>query len=131
MRGVDRPAPRQHSPQDRSGVRFAGHAGAAVVRVATVVAAAGVIATTTAWPALARTAGDRSVTGPAAAGAPASGPMILGLGPMGLLWLLAGLLALVVGLVLATRRSRPTSAPTGPFRPSKPASHDRSGGAKK
>lgn len=40
----------------------------------------------------------------------ASEPMLFGLGAIGLLWLMAGLLALAVGLVLATRRIRRSGA---------------------
>lgn len=85
---------------------------------------------TAAWPAAARTTGDQPAIEPAAAGAPPAGPVIIGLGPIGLVWLLAGLLALVAGLVLATRRGRGTSGHTS-LHPSTSTSHDRSGGAQK
>jgi hypothetical protein len=67
-----------------------------------------------------------------------SDPMAFGLGLAGLLWLLAGVLALVAGLVLATRQvRRPAFGDTVsdrhamPTSRSTPTSHDRAGGAEK
>lgn len=62
---------------------------------------------------------------------PSSDSLILGLGAPSLSWLLAGVLALTVGLVLATRRPRPSgvgrAAEGSPVTPM-PNSQTRSGG---
>jgi hypothetical protein len=70
--------------------------------------------------------------------------MVLGLGAAGLFWLLAGLLALAVGLLLTTRRARrpagggATNSPAAGFTSrsesmsrSTSTSHDRAGGAER
>src|SRR6478672_1312164 len=96
MRGVNRPTPWQQSPQGRSGVRSAGHAGGVVARTAAVVATVGAIALAAASPAMAQGASGHLTSGQSAtAGSVAqSDPMVFGLGLAGLFWLLAGLLAL-------------------------------------
>lgn len=143
MRGVNRPTPWQHSPQDRSGVRSAGHAGGVAVRAAAIVAAMGLSALAAAAPAAAHVATGQSATAVSVA---QSDPMAFGLGPAGLFWLLAGVLALVLGLVLATRRVRgpadggvPAGRSAGfgstvtseSTSRSTSTSHDRAGGAEK
>src|SRR6476661_7539906 len=108
MRGVNRPTPWQHSPQDRSGVRSAGHAGGVAVRAAAVAAVVGFITLAAAVPAGAQEATGQLTSGQSATAVSVaqSDPMAFGLGLAGLLWLLAGVLALVAGLVLATRQVR-------------------------
>lgn len=108
MRGVSRPTPGQHCPQDRSGDRSAGHAGGVMTRLTAVVVAVGISVFAAALPAAAQETSGRSAGGQTATAvsvAP-SDPMIFGLGLAGLCWLVAGLLALAAGLVLATRRVR-------------------------
>lgn len=142
MRGVTRPTPRQCSSQDRSGDRSAGHAGGVLARTAAVAVAVGVVALTAATPAGAQVAIGQLTSGQSvtAVSVAQSDPMVFGLGLAGLFWLLAGLLALMVGLVLATRRVHRGAA--GGVADSRPAtfttttrstsiSHDRAGGAEK
>lgn len=153
MRGVNRPTPWQQSPQGRSGVRSAGHAGGVVARTAAVVATVGAIALAAASPAMAQGASGHLASGQSATAVSVaqSDPMVFGLGLAGLFWLLAGLLALAVGLVLATRQvrrpaaggaadsRRPAAGGAADSRPtvfspkssSTSTSHDRAGGAEK
>ena len=68
-------------------------------------------------PASAAESADQLTTGQSTAGVGAaqSDPMFFGLGPAGLFWLFAGLAALAVGMVLATRRTRsPVASRPGP-----------------
>lgn len=103
MRGVIRPAPGQQRPRGRSGERSDGHAGGVVARIAVMAAGVGAAALTVVTPAAAQeVTGKQSAT---ASGVAPAEPMLFGLGLAGLFWLSAGLLALVVGFVLATRRA--------------------------
>jgi hypothetical protein len=112
MRGVNRPTPWHHSPQGRSGVRSAGRAGGVVARTAAIVATVGATALMAASPAMAQVASGHLTSGQSATAVSVaqSDPMVFGLGLAGLFWLLAGLLALAVGLVLATRQVRRPAA---------------------
>ena len=108
MRRVNRPTPRQRSPRDRSGVRSAGHAGGVVARTAVVLSAVVAVGLAAATRAVAQEGNGQliSVRSATDISAGQSDPMVFGLGLAGLFWLLAGLLALVVGLALATHRVR-------------------------
>lgn len=115
-----------------------------MTKSAVVVAVMGAVAITAAGPAgaqpaIGQAASEQSVT---AVSAGHSDPMILGLGPAGLFWLLAGLLALIVGLVLATRGVRrpadssgaahpPTASSSDSTSGNTSTSHDRAGGAER
>lgn len=110
--------------------------------MATVVAAVAAVALATAVPAAAQESSGQLTSGRSVAtvSVAQSDPMVLGLGPAGLCWLLAGLLALVVGLVLATRRVRKPAADGGAGTRhavsisgsrSRSVSLDRAGGAEK
>lgn len=128
MRGVTRPAPgRQAHRSDgrravggRRGGRFGARAamGVAAVSLLSVFVIAG--------PAVAAEQSDGTASSGAVAG---SDPSFLGLGPAGLLWALVGLLAVLAGLFLATRRVRKPiadlTANTPPI-----TSNDESGGAR-
>lgn len=144
MRGVNRPTARQHSPQDRSGDRSAGRGIRVVTRSAAVAAVMSAIAITTAGPAGAQAATGQATSGQSvtAVGVAQTDPMVLGLGPASLFWLLAGLLALIVGLVLATRGVRrpadssgaahlPTASSSDSTSGNTSTSHDRAGGAER
>lgn len=136
MRGGNRPTARQHGPHDRSGVRSAGRVGGVIARATAVVAAVGAVALAAATPAGAHDVHGQLTSGQpvTAVGIAQSDPMLFGLGAAGLFWLLAGLLALVVGLVLATRRVRKPAvggtADTGPSSTMSTNDH-RAGGAEK
>lgn len=113
-----------------------------MARTAAVVATVGAIALAAASPAMAQGASGHLASGQSATAVSVaqSDPMVFGLGLAGLFWLLAGLLALAVGLVLATRQvRRPAAGGAADSRPtvfspkssSTSTSHDRAGGAEK
>ena len=108
MRGDNRTAPRHEGARDHVVFRSSGRMGPVLVRAVAVVAVMGPLAVMVAAPAVARETHEQLATGPAAStvGLAQSDPMVFGLGLAGLFWLVAGLLALVVGLVLATRGAR-------------------------
>ena len=83
-----------------------------MARTAAVVATVGAIALAAASPAMAQGASGHLTSGQSATAVSVaqSDPMVFGLGLAGLFWLLAGLLALAIGLVLATRQVRRPAA---------------------
>lgn len=111
MRGVNRLAPRHKGARDhgmsrnRAVFRSVGHAGPIAVRAAAVVGGLGSVALMAAAPAVAKETHQQLANGPSTStvSLAQSDPMVFGLGLAGLFWLVAGLLALVVGVVLATR----------------------------
>lgn len=115
-----------------------------MTRSAAVAAVMSAIAIMTAGPAGARAATGQATSGQSvtAVGVAQTDPMVLGLGPASLFWLLAGLLALIVGLVLATRGVRrpadssgaahlPTASSSDSTSGNTSTSHDRAGGAER
>lgn len=131
MRGVTRPAPghEAHRPDGRSSSRAAGRwhgvrFGARVAGgIATAAAATLFSVFVISGPAAAAGQSDGTVSSGAAA---ASDPSFLGLGTAGLLWALVGLLAVMAGLFLATRRVRKPIADLTPT-----SSNDEPGGARR